>query len=104
MIEKYISAIEKNDYKALAAYFDERCKYFDYCAATPYHIYGRAAMEMFFRNQFVFRQFRIYDYVIEDDYCANFLVSYNGRYVHARAKIEKLGEDGLISELVIRLA
>ncbi len=104
MIKKYIETLEKNDYKELASLFDSKCKYFDYCAQVNYHIYGSRAMEMFFRNQFVFRQFKIYDYVIENDMCANFLVTYGGKYVHARATIERLSDDGLISELIIRLA
>ncbi len=104
MIEKYIAALEANDYKALSELFYEKSKYFDYCATVPYHIYGKAAMEMFFRNKLVFRQFKIYDYVIESDNAANFMVSYNGKYVHARACIEKFAEDGTIAELIIRVA
>ncbi len=104
MIEKYIDYIETNNYKELATLFDPKCKYFDYCAQTNYHIYGNRAIEMFFHNQFFFRQFKIYDYVIENDTCANFMVSYKGAYVHARATIESLNEDGLIKEMIIRLA
>ncbi len=104
MIEKYIETIQNSDYKALAACFDDKCKYFDYCAATPYHIYGRAAIEMFFRNQFAFLQFKIYDFVIENDKCANFMVAYNGKYVHARAKIEEVSDEGLISKMIVRVA
>ncbi len=108
MIEKYIEAIQEGDYKALAACFSLKCRYFDYCPAsnnrTNYHVYGRNAIDMFFRNKFVFRQFSISDAVIESDTSANFLVSYGGTYLHVKATIEKLSEEGLIEELTVRPA
>ncbi len=108
MIEKYIEAIQSGDYVALSQCFSPKCKYFDYCPVsnnrTNYHVYGRTAIEMFFRNKFVFRQFSIFDVVIENESAANFLVGYGGTYLYARATIERLGEDGLIAELTVRPA
>ena len=44
MIEKYIEAMQKGDYKALAACFAPKCRYFDYCPIGAnhdnYHVYG----------------------------------------------------------------
>ena len=50
MIKKYIEAMQKGDYKALAACFAPKCRYFDYCPIGAnhdnYHVYGREAIEM----------------------------------------------------------
>ena len=55
MIEKYIEAMQKGDYKALAACFAPKCRYFDYCPIGAnhdnYHVYGREAIEMFFHHR-----------------------------------------------------
>ena len=108
MIEKYIEAMQNGDYKALAACFAPKCRYFDYCPIGAnrdnYHVYGRSAIEMFFHNKFTFGILSISDPVIESPTCANFLVAYGGTYLHARATIELATEDGLIQELTVRPA
>lgn len=108
MIEKYIAAMQAQDYKALAECFAPKCRYFDYCPIgvnrDNYHVYGKTAIEMFFHNKFTFRIISISDPVIENDTTANFLVAYGGTYLHARATIELATEDGLIQELTVRPA
>ncbi len=108
MIEKYIEAIISNDYKELSACFAPKCRYFDYTpnmfGRPSYHLYGPKGVEMFFRNKFTFRLFTISDYVIEDSNTATFMVSYQGKYVYARAAIEKLSPDGLIDTITVKLA
>lgn len=108
MIEKYIEAMMNRDYKALAACFAPKCRYFDYCPIGAnrdnYHVYGRVAIEMFFRNKFTFGILSISDPVIESDTSANFLVAYGGTYLYAQASIELATEDGLIQELTVRPA
>ncbi len=108
MIEEYIEAMQNGDSKALANCFAPRCRYFDYCPITinrpNYHVYGRQGIEMFFLNKFTFRSMVLTDCVIEDDRTANFIVSYDGIYLYARATIEQLSEDGLIEELTVRPA
>ena len=108
MIEKYIEAMMNRDYKALAACFAPKCRYFDYCPIGTnrdnYHVYGRVAIEMFFHHKFTFGILAISDPVIESETSANFLVSYGGTYLYARASIELIDEDGLIHELTVRPA
>lgn len=108
MIEKYVAAMQAQDYKALAECFAPKCRYFDYCPIGAnrdnYHVYGKTAIEMFFHNKFTFRIISISDPVIENDTTANFLVAYGGTYLHARATIELATEDGLIQELTVRPA
>ena len=105
MIEKYAEAMTAGDYKALAALFSDKCRYFDYCPIGAnrenYHVFGRAGIEMFFHNKFTFRYLKVTDPVIEDEHIANFLVCYNGQYLYARAKIVQYDEDGLIREMVV---
>ena len=70
MIKKYIEAMQKGDYKALAACFAPKCRYFDYCPIGAnhdnYHVYGREAIEMFFHHKFTFRILSITDPVIRE--------------------------------------
>lgn len=108
MIRKYVNAMTRGDYKALAECFDPKCRYFDYCPIgvnrDNYHVYGRTAVEMFFHNKFTFRILSVSDPVIENENSANFLVAYGGTYLYARATIERYSESGLIQELTVRPA
>lgn len=105
MIEKYVEAMTTGDYQSLAALFSNKCRYFDYCplgtSRANYHVYGRAAVEMFFHNKFTFRTLVVTDPVIESETSANFLVAYGGTYLYARATIESYDEEGLIRELTV---
>lgn len=56
-IENIIDAIENKDYEGLGNLFTRDGHYCDYCAnGTPqhdYHLYGKEAISMFFRNKFL---------------------------------------------------
>jgi hypothetical protein len=108
MIKPVIDAMMAGDYKAMAACFAPKCRYFDYCPhgnnMQNYHLYGRPSIEMFFRNKFVFHIIKVFDAVIEDDRTANYLVSYAGKYMHVQARIELADENGLIQEMTVRMA
>ena len=115
MIQKVIDAMQAGDYVALSECFAPNGRLFDYCPVSKgssvrsYHVcnffvYGRQAIEMFFHNKFYFHTISISDPVINDDLSADYFVSYGGEYVYARAQIESLSEDGLIQDLVVRLA
>ena len=60
-IEKYVEAMENKDYAGLANLFSPDGIINDYCtnsaAQSEYHIYGREAINMFFRNKFGFRKY-----------------------------------------------
>ena len=64
-IEKYVEAMENKDYAGLANLFSPDGIINDYCtnsaAQNEYHIYGREAINMFFRNKFGFRKYSILD-------------------------------------------
>ncbi len=115
MIQKFIDAMQAGDYMALSACFTENGRLFDYCPVGKgnhsgsqhvcnFFVHGQKAIEMFFHNKFFFRAISIADPVINDDRSADYFVSYNGEYVYARAQIESFGPDGLIQDLVVRLA
>ncbi len=108
MIKTVIDAMIARDYKAMAACFAPKCRYFDYCPhglnMQNYHLYGRPSIEMFFHNKFAFRIVNVFDAVIEDDYTANYLVSYAGTYMCVQAHIDRVDENGLIQEMTVRMA
>lgn len=105
MIQEYINAMVAQDYKALAECFSPKCRLFDYCPIgndmENFHVCGRAAIEMFFRNKFFFNVISISDYNVTDDNTADYFVSYGGQYMHVQAKIEAIVNDK-ISILTIR--
>ncbi len=62
-IEKYIDALQKCDNKGLSELFTVEGSLADYCPNSSghheYHVYGREAIDMFFKNKFSFRQYLI---------------------------------------------
>ena len=108
MIKDVIDAMMAGDYKALAACFSPKCRYFDYCPhgidMENYHLYGRPSIEMFSHNKFTFHVINVFDSFIKDDYTANYMVSYAGTYMCVEAHIDSVGEDGLIQEMTVRMA
>ena len=64
-IEKYVEAMENKDFAGLAELFTEGGILCDYCTTSAsqqeYHIYGKEAINMFFRNKFGFRRYSILD-------------------------------------------
>lgn len=105
MIKKALMALENKDYETFAACFSEDCKYFDYCPSCNgkdnYFIYGRACIEMFFRNRFTFEHFMMSDPVVEDEKTASFFGAYDGPYVFARFSVEEYDAAGLIKKAVV---
>ena len=108
MIENVMKALVEKDFKALATYFSEDCKYFDYCPACNgeqnYFVYGNDCIEMFFRNRFTFEYLEVAEPIIEDANTASYFGAYCGPYVFARFRIEEFNDDGLIKKVVVHPA
>lgn len=105
-IEKYIDALTRCDHKALADIFVADGSLRDYCPNSngkqEYHIYGKEAIEMFFKNKFIFRQYLISDAEIVNENQAEFIASIGGYNVMAIATIRKTDENGLVERLTVR--
>ena len=105
-IEKYIDALKRCDNKGLADIFAEDGSLRDYCPNSTgrqeYHIYGREAIDMFFKNKFSFRQYLISEVEIVNDTQAEFIASIGGYYVMAIATVRRVDENGLITRLTVR--
>ena len=106
-IEKYIEALENKDFEGLGNLFTRDGHCCDYCPnGTPqheYHLYGKEAISMFFRNKFLFRQYSILEPVILNDRQAEFIASFGGYNVMAIASLQQLSSDGHIRRLTVRL-
>lgn len=104
MIERVLKALETQDYTALAACFSKDGRYFDYCpalhGAQNYFVYGREAVEMFFRNRFVHQHFEIGSPRVEGPDQGSYFGAYDGPFTYARIRIEAVDEAGLIQLLV----
>jgi hypothetical protein len=105
-IEKYIDALKKCDNEVLAQIFAEDGTITDYCPNSTgrqeYHVYGREAIDMFFKNKFSFRQYLISDAEIVNENQAEFVASIGGYYVMAIATVRRVDENGLITRLTVR--
>lgn len=105
-IEKYIEALQRCDNKALAEVFAPDGTLRDYCPNSTgrqeYHVYGREAIDMFFKNKFSFRQYQISEAEIVNDEQAEFIASIGGYYVMAIATVRRVDENGLITRLTVR--
>ena len=90
-IERYIEALETKDFKALGDLFTSDGHYCDYCpngtSQHEYHLYGKEAINMFFQNKFLFRQYSILSPVILNDRQAEFIASFGGCYVMAICRL-----------------
>lgn len=109
MISKVVNALLERDYRALGSCFSENCTYFDYCPALNgdqnYYIYGNVCIEMFFREKFASKRYRIAEPIIESARRASFFCEYNdGPYIFARMDIEEFDNMGLIKKAVIHPA
>lgn len=105
-IEKYVEALKNCDNKALSMCFAEDGTLRDYCpnatGRQEYHVYGREAIDMFFKNKFTFRQYLISEAEIVNDEQAEFIASIGGYYVMCIATVRRVDEDGLITRLTVR--
>lgn len=106
-IELYIKALEEKDFEGLGNLFTKDGHYCDYCAnGTPqheYHLYGKEAISMFFRNKFLFCQSSIIEPVILNSRQAEFIASFGGYNVMAIASLQQLSGDGHIKRLTVRV-
>ena len=107
LIEQYIRALEQCDHTALSELFAPEGTIRDYCPtstgrAHEYHVYGKEAIDMFFRNKFVFRQYHIYGAEILSDTQAKFFATIGGYCVTAIATTRRVDENGLIARLHVR--
>ncbi len=105
-IEKYVEAMENKDFAGLAEMFTKDGILSDYCANSSaqkeYHIYGKEAINMFFRNRFGFRQYSIAEAEVVNDTQAEFVANFGGYNIMAIATVREVNEDGLIQMLTVR--
>jgi len=105
-IERYIEVVENKDYTALGELFTKDGHYCDYCAngtaQREYHLYGKEAISMFFRNKFLFCQYSITEAAILNDSQVEFIASFGGYHVMAIATLQQISEDGHIKRLTVR--
>ncbi|MBU3876248.1 ketosteroid isomerase family protein [Faecalicatena sp. AGMB00832] len=106
IIQKYIETMENRDYEGLAELFDCDGTLVDHCPKgtlqPEYHVYGKEAINMFFRNKFTFGKFSISEPEIIDERHAKFVANYSGYMVMAIATIRYTNEEGLIQKLSVR--
>lgn len=105
-IEKYVEAMENKDFAGLAELFTKDGILCDYCTTSSsqneYHIYGREAINMFFRNKFGFRQYSILEAEVVNETQAEFIANFGGYNIMAIATVRDVNEDGLIERLTVR--
>ena len=105
-IEKYVQAMENKDFAELADLFTKDGMLCDYCTTSSsqheYHIYGREAIHMFFRNKFGFHQYSIAEAEVVNEKQAEFIANFGGYHIMAIATVREVDEDGLIQNLTVR--
>ena len=105
-IEQFLEIMENKDYTALGELFTADGHYCDYCAngtaQHEYHLYGKEAITMFFRNKLLFRQYSIMEAAVLDEKHAEFIASFGGYNIMAIATLQQLSADGHIKRLTVR--
>jgi hypothetical protein len=105
LIDRAVTALKNQDYSAFAACFSEDGKYYDYCPSSNggdnWFVYGREAIEMFFRNRFVHDHLIVSDPVPESERRASFFGAYDGPYLFSMFEIAETDEHGLIQKAVV---
>ena len=109
-IERYVEVMLAKDYDGLSELFDDNGSYNDYCPGMSpsqgeYHVFGKEAIEMFFRNKFAFYQYGIQSPTIVGDDSATFISNLGGYYIKAVATVEQFeggNPEGKIVRLVVR--
>lgn len=105
-IEQYVKAMEAKDYEGLAELFTKDGTISDYypngTAQPEYHVYGKEAINMFFRNKFTFGKCSVMEAEVVNDTQAEFVVNYSGYMVMAIATVRRVSEDGKIERLTVR--
>lgn len=106
LIEKYIEALENKDFLELGELFTKDGLYIDYTARyteqQEYHLYGKEAVSMFFRNKFLFCKYSIEDPVVLNPMQAEFIAQFGNYNVMAIAYLQQISEDGHIRRLTVR--
>ena len=107
-IQQYIDALTAMDAKALSDLFAYDATYRDTCPEVTgqpdLRCHGREGIDMYFRNQFIFRKFSITDPQILNEKEALFVGIYGTFYLVAVASILDYDKDGNIRHLVVRPA
>lgn len=105
-IERYVEAMENKDFAGLSELFTKDGMLCDYCSNSSsqreYHIYGREAINMFFRNKFSFRQYSISEAEVVNDTQAEFIANFGGYNIMAIATVREVQDDGAIKRLTVR--
>ena len=105
-IEKFVKAMENKDFAGLAELFVKDGTISDYCsngtAQSEYHVYGKEAINMFFRNKFTFGKCSISEAQVVNDTQAEYAANYGGYLVMAIATVRRMDENGLIERLTVR--
>lgn len=108
LIKQYVMAMQKQDSVALSKLFSSDAIFVDYCpkdaGQSQISAYGPEAIDMFFRNRFIFRRFEIFDPVIVNDTQVYYYAVYGGYHMRAVATIQDFSEDGEIQRMVVRPA
>ena len=108
LIRQYINAMTNGDSAALGKLFAPDGIYCDFCpedAGEPkYYAYGQEGIDMFFRNRFIFRRFKITEADIVSDTQAHYVAVYGNFHLSAIATIQEFDADGNIRRLVVRPA
>ena len=106
MIERIMQALFEKRYKELSECFSKNAVYIDYCPALEgkecYYVYGREAIEMYFRNRFVHGHFEVASVKIESERKATYFGFYDAPFIYAAAEIDTIDENGLVVKLVAR--
>ncbi len=106
LIERYLEAMLNKDYTALSEAFDKDGTIMDRCpngtTQHKYHVYGKEAIAMFYRNKFTFARHSISECEVINDLQANFVSNYDGYLVMAIATIHSVSPLGLIESITIR--
>ncbi len=104
-IEKYIDAALNKDFDGVAQLFTKYGHYNDYtpngASQQEFHVYGREAISMFFRNKFFFHQYLLSDPKILNDHQVEFVATFGGYSLVALADLE-YAEDGQIHRMTVR--
>lgn len=105
-IEKYVEKMENKDFTGLGELFIPDGILNDYCTANSpqaeYHLYGREAIQMFFRNKFSFRQYSISEAEVVNDTQAEFIAHFGDYHIMAIATVREADENGSIVNLTVR--